>query len=157
MGWPIALRDVADGRSMNPWIFVAVTAVAAVAMEPISAGIHRWFGHGPGWALHRSHHEDELVGFEANDVIPVVSALLTMLAFWVGVTVPGAGLAVPLALGATIYGMAYFVLHDLYIHRRLPLLPERVEWLEPIRQAHLDHHRTGTDNWGILAGLRARG
>ncbi len=122
----------------------------AVAMEPISAGVHRWFGHGWGWVFHRSHHEDELVGFEANDIIPAVSAGLTMLAFWVGVSVDGAAAAVPLAAGATIYGLVYFVIHDLYIHRRLPLLPHHVSWLEPFKQAHLDHHRTGTGNWGIL-------
>ncbi len=138
---------------MTAWTFVALTAVAAILMEPISAAIHRWFGHGPGWVLHRSHHEDELVGLEANDVIPAVSALLTMVAFWVGVSVPGAAAAVPLALGATIYGLAYFVLHDLYIHRRIPLLPRRVAWLEPIRLAHLEHHSTGTGNWGILSGV----
>lgn len=139
---------------MTTW-YVLVAIATTVAMEPISAAIHRRFGHGVGWRFHRSHHEEELDGLEANDVIPAASALITMLAFWVGVTVPEARILVPIAIGATIYGGAYFVLHDLYIHRRLPLLPERIEWLEPLREAHLHHHRTGDGNWGILSGLRA--
>ncbi len=139
-----------------PFSYILLALVVAVAMEPISAGIHRYFGHGAGWVFHRSHHEDELIGFEANDVIPAVSAAITIVAFLVGVTVEGASILVPLATGATIYGLVYFVLHDLYIHRRLPLLPERITLLEPMRHAHLDHHRTGVGNWGILSGVGRR-
>jgi beta-carotene 3-hydroxylase len=122
-----------------------------VAMEPISAAVHRFFGHGPGWRLHRSHHESPVRGPELNDVIPAVSALLTMALFAVGMWRPGWGWLVPVAAGATAYGAVYFTVHDLYIHRRLPLLPSYVGWLEPFKQAHLLHHRTGTGHWGIFA------
>ncbi len=130
---------------------VVIALLVAVAMEPISAGIHRYFGHGIGWPLHRSHHEGEVRGLEANDAIPAFSALLTVIAFGLGVTVDGAGWLVPIAAGATIYGVVYFTLHDLYIHRRIPVLPKRIGWLEPFRDAHLEHHRTGTGHWGILS------
>ena len=33
-----------------------VAVVAFVAMEPVTAALHRFVFHGPGWALHRSHH-----------------------------------------------------------------------------------------------------
>lgn len=132
---------------------VLLTVVTVVAMEPISATIHRRFGHGVGWVVHRSHHDGPVEGWEANDLIPTVSALVTMAAFWAGVAQPELRFLVPIALGATIYGALYFVLHDLYIHRRIPVLPERIAWLEPIKAAHLEHHETGTDHWGILSGI----
>lgn len=130
---------------------VALTLLVTAAMEPLSAAIHRYIGHGVAWPLHRSHHQGPVTGPEPNDVIPAVSALFTIGLFLVGVSVPGWGWLVPVATGATIYGAAYFVLHDLYIHRRLPLLPVHVSWLEPFKQAHLAHHRTGTGAWGILS------
>ena len=132
-------------------LYVVVAILMTVAMEPISAAIHRYIGHGVAWPLHRSHHEGPVSGPELNDIIPALSAAVTIAGFAVGVSVDGMFLLVPLATGATIYGAAYFVLHDLYIHRRLPLMPRHVSWLEPFKVAHLEHHRTGTGAWGILS------
>lgn len=139
--------------SVNP-IELMVFLATAVAMEPISAAVHRRLGHGIAWGLHRSHHESPVRGPELNDVIPAVSAGITMLLFAVGMWADGLGLLVPVAAGATAYGAVYFAVHDLYIHRRLPLLPRRIGFLEPFRTAHLLHHETGTDYWGIFSRPR---
>ncbi len=136
---------------MNPLLFALLAVGTALAMEPISAGIHRFVGHGVAWPVHRSHHDSPVKGPELNDLIPLVSALLTIAAFAAGTFRPGLGALVPIAIGATAYGAAYFVLHDIYIHRRVPLLPQRIEIFEPFKQAHLEHHRTGTDHWGIFS------
>jgi beta-carotene 3-hydroxylase len=133
---------------------VFVTLLAALAMEPISAGVHRSIGHGIAWPLHRRHHHGPEAGPELNDVIPAASAVLTMALFVVGTTHPGLSYLVSLAAGATLYGAAYFLVHDCYIHRRVPLLPRHVRCLEPLKRAHLEHHRTGTGNWGIFSGHR---
>ena len=126
---------------------------ALVAMEPISAGVHRFIGHGLAWELHRSHHEapiEGIVGLEANDAIPAVSAIVTMTMLALGRWVNGFAILQPLAVGMTLYGFAYFVVHDVYIHRRLALLPRRVGVLEPFRLHHLRHHRDGSGRWGIF-------
>ena len=60
-------------------------------------------------------------------------------------------LLTPVAAGATLYGITYATIHDLYIHRRLPLLPRRVTWLEPFKEAHEAHHSRGWGHWGILS------
>lgn len=132
-------------------VSLALTIVATVLMEPASAAIHRYVGHGPGWVLHRSHHTGVVKGPEANDVIPAVSAAITIGLFAAGVSRAGLWWFVPIATGMTLYGAAYFCLHDLYIHRRLPLLPRHIGVLEPFRIAHLRHHETGTGSWGIFA------
>jgi beta-carotene 3-hydroxylase len=132
---------------------ILLVLLTALAMEPFSAGVHRYIGHGVAWPLHKSHHEGPVTGPEANDVIPAVSAALTIAMFALGTARPGLGVLVPIAAGATIYGAAYFLVHDCYIHRRVPLLPRCVGWLEPFKAAHLVHHRTGTGHWGIFSAI----
>ncbi len=139
---------------MTTPIFVAIVIAATVAMEPLSGLIHRKFGHGIGWRLHRGHHETPVKGPELNDVIPLVSAVVTIIAMAVGVYVPGWSALAALALGATIYGAVYFLVHDIYIHRRIPLLPKQIGFLEPFKAAHLEHHETGTDHWNIFSRPR---
>ena len=128
-----------------------IAILAAVAMEPVSAMIHRVIGHGVAWPIHRSHHQGPVRGPEANDIIPAVSALVTIAMFSIGVFNDRFSAMVPIAIGVTLYGAAYFAVHDLYIHRRLRLFPAYVRWLEPFKTAHLEHHRSGQGNWGIFA------
>jgi beta-carotene 3-hydroxylase len=138
---------------MNAAVIVAVTMVV---MEPVAAAVHRFFGHGPGWVLHRDHHNPGPGRLEHNDAIPVGFAAISMVAFWIGLDRPLWRWLFWVALGVTLYGMAYALVHDVYIHRRLPLLPRRVAWLEPWRLAHLEHHRHGGAPFGVLVPLRPR-
>lgn len=130
--------------------------VTALAMEPIGAAVHRFVGHGPAWFLHRDHHDPGPGALERNDLIPAVFAVLAMAAFWFGLHQPGLRWLFWLALGVTLWGLAYAVVHDVYIHRRIPVLPSRFRRLEPWRQAHLDHHRHGGAPYGVLVPLRPR-
>lgn len=127
-----------------------IALIVAVAMEPVSAAVHRWFGHGPGWGFHRDHHAPT-TWWERNDAIPLVFAGLSMVAFAIGVGVDGFAWLFWAATGATAFGLTYALVHDVYIHRRLRLLPRHVRWLEPWRRAHIEHHRTGGAPYGVLA------
>jgi beta-carotene 3-hydroxylase len=135
----------------------ALAGLTALAMEPASAGVHRFLGHGPLWCLHRSHHEDRCGGLEPNDAIPAACAAVAMGLFGLGASARRAAWHVPVAVGMTAYGLAYACVHDLYVHRRLRVLPERVAWLEGLAQAHAEHHRRGEGNWGVFSPLVARG
>jgi beta-carotene 3-hydroxylase len=127
-----------------------VFTLSAVLMEPISAAIHRYVGHGPGWVIHRSHHDGPVTGLEANDVIPAVSAAATIGMFATAIRCPSRRWMYPVASGITAYGAAYFVVHDLYTHRRIAVLPGHVAALERFRLRHLEHHRLHRDHWGIF-------
>lgn len=134
---------------------VLVALGAFVAMEPVTYAAHRWVMHGPGARFHRSHHrrwpqrrEDE-GWLEGNDVFPVVFAALTVLALFAGFNVDGLAVLVPACLGVTAYGAAYALVHDVYVHRRLPLrLSSRP--LERLAEAHSLHHRFGGEPYGML-------
>lgn len=129
---------------------VVVFGLSALLMEPVSAAIHRYVGHGPGWSVHRSHHEGAVSRLEANDTIPAVSAAATIALFILAITSPSRRWLSPIASGITAYGAAYFLVHDLYTHRRIPVLPRHVPALERFRLAHLEHHRVERGHWGIF-------
>ncbi len=141
---------------------VLVAALAFVAMEPFTALAHRFVMHGAGERLHRSHHRRPRPGesprrWEANDVYPLVFASLVMLAMAVGFNVGGAEVLVPAAIGVTVYGAAYALVHDVYIHRRLGWFGDRtVPVLEQLAVAHRRHHDRSGAPYGMLLPVVAQ-
>jgi len=139
-----------------------VAVAAFVAMEPVTALTHRLVMHGAGHRLHRSHHRRVPPGgsprrFEANDAFPVVFAAVVGAALAVGFNVDGAGWLVPAGLGVTAYGVAYALVHDVYIHRRLPVpRGTSVAVLDRLAAAHRVHHRTDGAPYGMLVPLLPR-
>jgi beta-carotene 3-hydroxylase len=101
--------------------FALVVVVAFVAMEGVAYATHRWVMHGVGAGWHRSHHRTRLTRFEANDLYPVVAAGFTISLFALGANGAGLNVLTPLAIGITGYGVAYLLVHDVAIHRRVPV------------------------------------
>ena len=145
---------------------VAVVLAAFVVMEPVTYLTHRYVMHGLGRRLHRSHHRrwPERAGgepfFEANDAFPALFAGIVMVAMAVGFNVDGLTVLLPITIGVTLYGVAYALVHDGYIHGRLPV-PGRHPQLDRLADAHELHHRFGGEPYGMLvpivpASVRAR-
>jgi beta-carotene 3-hydroxylase len=137
----------------------AIALVSFVLMEPLTALTHRFVMHGLGRALHRSHHRRKPAGsavaWEANDWFPVMFAAIVMVGFGVGFNVDGWSALVPVGIGVTAYGVAYALVHDGYIHRRLPLFGDRtIALLEPLAEAHRRHHARNAAPYGMLAPVR---
>ena len=123
-----------------------VTGLATfVAMEGVTYATHRWVMHGFGMRWHRSHHRQRQGTFERNDLFPVCFASVGIALFALGVW--------PVAIGMTAYGAAYMAVHDIAIHRRLPLQAPRVRYLRWLEDAHRDHHRTSGEPYGMLLPL----
>lgn len=135
---------------MSSAIPLLVALIAFVVMEPVTSLSHRLVFHGPGTVLHRSHHRPNSRGWEANDLFPVVFAGATITVMAVGALRPELSILIAIGAGVTAYGASYLVVHDLYIHRRLAVLPKRVEWLEPLREAHRIHHLYNAAPYGML-------
>ena len=137
---------------MPVWSFLAVLAVAFVAMEPVTAATHRWVMHGVGEFLHRSHHRRQVGRWEANDWYPVVFAAIVILGFVVGFNVDGFRALVPAGIGVTLYGAAYALVHDVYIHGRLGWFEgRRVAAFDRLAEAHRIHHLYNAAPYGMLA------
>jgi beta-carotene 3-hydroxylase len=84
-------------------------------------------------------------------------AAVVMLGFAVGFNVSGFDVLVPIGIGTTAYGAAYALVHDVYIHRRLPLFGERtLPVFERLAVAHRRHHDRNGAPYGMLAPLSVR-
>jgi len=134
---------------------VVAAGAAFVCMEPVTCGVHRWVMHGPGWVLHRSHHQSRPGerGLEANDAYPVLFAGSTVAVMALGSRVPALRLLLGVGVGVTAYGAAYAFVHDVIIHRRIrPSLGAsgRLVRLARLRDAHGVHHRFGGAPYGML-------
>ncbi len=120
-------------------------------MEAVSYATHRWVMHGVGLGWHRSHHAPPKGRLERNDLFPVCFSGLGITLF------AAASLGLPrlwwVAAGVTAYGVAYLFVHEVYIHRRLPLRLRSVRYLDWLREAHGDHHRGAGEPYGMLLPL----
>ena len=149
---------------------VAIVIASFVAMEALAWAVHRYVMHGWGWGWHRSHHEPRAGWFETNDLYAVVFSVLALGLLWFS-SQDGYHPLYFAGVGASVYGAAYFVLHDVMVHGRLPLrwTPKR-GYLKRLVQAHRLHHAThgreGAVSYGFLyappvrelkAQLQARG
>jgi beta-carotene 3-hydroxylase len=124
---------------------VLVAIVAFAAMEPVTALTHRLVMHGFGWGWHRSHHQRPgSARWEANDLFPIVFAVIAMALFALG--------QVAMGIGITAYGACYAAVHELAIHHRVGHVPTP----RLLAEAHAEHHRTGRAPYGMLLPVRPR-
>ena len=143
--------------------FALIAVASFVAMEPITAATHRWVMHGVGSRLHRSHHRPPgAARWEDNDVFPLVFAAVVMIGFWFGFHRDSLTWLVPAGIGITMYGAAYALVHDGYIHRRFDVFGRRRHRiLDRLAAAHRIHHITNGAPFGMLvpvvpAAMRTR-
>src|ERR1700761_2222003 len=99
----------------------AVTLAAFVGMEAVAWSAHKYLMHGWLWTLHRDHHRKEDAGFlERNDFFFLIFALPGIACFLVG-ALHGYNWLFWTGIGITCYGLAYFFVHDIFIHQRFKL------------------------------------
>jgi beta-carotene 3-hydroxylase len=122
---------------INTLAFVATY----LAMEGVAWTTHKYVMHGFLWSLHESHHKPRHGRFEKNDFFFLFYASIAMVLmyfgwehldfrFWMGI-------------GVTAYGFTYFVLHDIFIHRRAKFLDKLdSRYFRAMRKAHKVHHKT---------------
>jgi len=136
---------------VTPTGAVLLALAAFVLMEPVTALTHRFVMHGIGRRLHRSHHQPDGSRFELNDWFPVVFASIVMLGMWAGFNLDGLEVLVPVGVGITLYGAAYALVHDAFIHRRVGWFEgHHVAALDRLAAAHRLHHEHNGAPFGML-------
>ena len=133
-------------------VLVAVTTF--VAMEGVSYASHRWLMHGPGLGWHASHHAPPVARFERNDRFPLCFSVVGFALFLFAAL--GVDWLWPIAIGVTAYGAAYLYVHEVHIHRRLPVAIPSGRYLSWLRSAHAEHHRDGREPYGMLLPIGRR-
>lgn len=110
-------------------------------MEFMAWFTHKYIMHGFLWFLHKDHHhKDHDSWFERNDAFFIFYAIVSMSLFYVGGNVTWHGY--PLGFGILAYGIAYFLVHDIFIHQRFKLFRNANHWYaKGVRRAHKIHHK----------------
>jgi beta-carotene 3-hydroxylase len=130
--------------------FALIFVVTFIGMELFSYLAHRFVYHGWGWPIHKSHHSARKGVFERNDIFPALFATITAAFMIYALSEAGSLELTAVATGITSYGMVYFAIHDLYVHRRVRRFPVRIPFLRRLKQAHVVHHRYGGEPYGLL-------
>jgi beta-carotene 3-hydroxylase len=129
-------------------VTVAIVVASFAAMEGVSYATHRWVMHSFGMGWHRSHHAASRGRVERNDLFPVCFATVGILLFVAGATVASPFTWV--GAGVTAYGAAYLAVHEIVIHRRLPVRIPNGRYLAWLRSGHAAHHFSGGEPFGML-------
>lgn len=120
---------------------IAIVLATFLFMEFVAWFTHKYVMHGILWNLHEDHHVKQPGFFEKNDAFFLIFAIPSMsLIFW-GVL---GNLFVPLfiGIGIAVYGAAYFMVHDIFIHQRFKIFTRTNNtYMRAIRKAHKVHHK----------------
>ena len=127
---------------MNIFINFVIVISTFIGMECVAWLSHKYLMHGVLWFFHEDHHQhnSNIKPFEWNDFFFLLFALPGIVLLAIGIS----DFSIPfwIGLGITIYGFAYFLIHDVFIHRRLKWLKNiDSSYFRAIRKAHKAHHK----------------
>lgn len=131
---------------------IGFTVLGLVIMEVSGWFIHKYLMHGPLWMIHKTHHQPSKSFLEWNDLFSLLFGSIAVgliligasnldYRFWIGI-------------GITLYGVLYFFLHDVLVHRRLKWFDRpKSLFLKAIFRAHQAHHKTNQKDGAVSFGL----
>ena len=143
---------------MQVLFYVFVTISAILTMEFVAWFAHKNLMHGWLWNWHEDHHKPhhEKHGFfEKNDLFFLVFAIPSAFSYIIGLSQPGYFWLLFVGIGISIYGIIYFLIHDVYIHRRFKWFKQLDSpYSRAILRAHGAHHAKTTkeecESFGLL-------
>lgn len=134
--------------------FITLTILGFVGLEIFSYAVHRWLFHGVLWRVHRTHHIARKGNFELNDWFSGIFAAVSIFLIIFAEKPLFDSISFPIGLGIAIYGAVYFVVHDIFTHRRFLPFNSPNKLLLTIRAAHQKHHQTaekqGIEPFGLF-------
>jgi beta-carotene 3-hydroxylase len=135
---------------MSFLVGLVVVFVIFWTMELVAWATHKYVMHGFLWSLHKDHHQvDKNKVLEKNDSFFLIFAIpgSTLIVF-------GEPLSFYIGIGITLYGLAYFIIHEIFIHQRIKLFRNtKSRYLKAIRRAHKIHHKNLNKEDGSCFGM----
>lgn len=132
---------------------VLITLSTFLFMEFVAWFAHKFVMHGFLWYLHKDHHQVEPGFFEKNDMFFLIFAIPSAYCFITGSIYQDFRFYI--GLGILLYGICYFLVHDVIIHQRFKWLRNWDNtYVRGIRRAHKMHHKhlgkEDGENFGML-------
>ncbi len=126
---------------MHWLLFIAIILITFFIMEGITWLMHRYVMHGFLWYLHQDHHQKGSGFFEKNDAFFLIFAIPSWLCIMLGLHAKVYPVAA-IGFGIAMYGLAYFVVHEVIIHQRFKWFTRSNNtYIRTIRWAHKMHHK----------------
>lgn len=119
---------------------IAIVIATFLFMEFMAWFTHKYVMHGLMWYFHYDHHNGRKGFFERNDVFFLIFAIPGWLFTMFGM-MHGFDWKLYVGIGIILYGLAYFLVHDVYIHQRFKWFKNsELPYFKAIRKAHRAHH-----------------
>lgn len=112
-------------------------------MECVAWLTHKYVMHGFLWKWHDDHHHHHSDSvFERNDLFFLIFSAPSIVFFVLGSLYPSLWFMLFMGLGILLYGIAYFLIHDVFIHQRIKLFRNSNNfYFKALRKAHKKHHK----------------
>lgn len=142
---------------MQILINIGIVIGTVAGMEFVAWFAHKFIMHGFLWRWHEDHHQPHLKDgfFEKNDRFFIVFAVPSAFCYMGGTFWAGMGFLLFVGIGISIYGLIYFLIHDVYIHQRFKWFRQLdSKYSKAILRAHGAHHAIQTkedcESFGLL-------
>ena len=113
-------------------LLLILTALATfLLMEGVTWCTHKFVMHGFLWYLHEDHHQPKYQNlFEKNDLFFIIFALPSSYSIYYGFEEQIYYISA-IGFGIMLYGIAYFLVHDVLIHQRF-------KWFKNTKNSYLE-------------------
>lgn len=137
---------------------ISVVLLTAAFMEFVAWFAHKYLMHGVLWVWHEDHHKPKFEKdgfFEKNDLFFLVFAIPSAACYMLGTLYEPLRILLYIGIGISIYGLIYFLIHDVYIHQRFRWFKQLdSKYSKAILKAHGAHHavqdKEGCISFGLL-------
>jgi len=139
---------------MDQLLWIGIVISTFIFMEFNAWFMHKYIMHGFLWKLHKDHHKkDHKSWFERNDAFFLFYAILSIVSFFLWET--GTLLfGLPIGIGIFLYGLTYFLVHDIFIHQRFKFFKKtNNRYAKALRRAHKIHHKNINKEKGECFGM----
>lgn len=143
---------------MEVLLYFTITLATFITMEFVAWAAHKYVMHGWLWTWHEDHHKPhskEGRFFEKNDLFFLVFAIPSASSYIIGLNIDSLFWLTFVGIGISIYGLVYFLIHDVYIHQRFRWFRQLdSKYSRAILRAHGAHHsiqeKDGCESFGLL-------
>ena len=137
------------------FLSIIVVIVTFIVMEVVAWATHKYLMHGALWFLHIDHHQPEPhYRFQRNDAFFLIFAVPALILLFLGRENWMTDIRFAVGAGITLYGIAYFLVHDVLIHGRFRWFKNiQHPYFKAIREAHHAHHRHRNKEDGECFGM----
>lgn len=143
-----------EGEFQVSWSHTLLFLGTFLFMEFAAWFLHKYVMHGFLWFLHEDHHTpNKNRWWQYNDAFAIFFAVPSFFSILLGSYWLDPHLAT-FGYGIMAYGVAYFFIHEVVIHRRLRFMNLSHWYFQAVIRAHRDHHqirfKEGCGNFGML-------